>query len=166
MRNLIQSHCQVNEALRTHLQTWNANRKRWKKRKATSSSRQSSSAAGLNWHDQKEGRLVIFLHYNPCNCVSGAGHFESHSLFKCSQTGWAGFECEHSVDSTSSTKNSVSLFSCSCATNHKVSPTKTCPSRWARTFPAAMGRGETNSLCLVRITQAEQGCWKHGKMSS
>lgn len=47
----------------------------------TTSSWQSCSAAGLNWHDQEE-RLVIFLHYNPCNFAFGAGHFESHSLFQ------------------------------------------------------------------------------------
>lgn len=145
-------------ALRTGLQTWDTNRKRWKKRKATSPW-QSSSAAGLNWHDQKEGRLVIFLHYNPYNCVLGAGHFESHSLFKCSRTRWDGFEYEHSVVSLSFTKTPLLLFSHPCATNHKVSSTKTCHSRWARTlpsYPGGMERSEINRLCLAGITQEEQ----------
>lgn len=135
---LIQCYCQGDEALRTGLQTWDTNRNGWKKRKATSSSWQSSSAAGFIWHDQKEGRLGIFLHCNPCNGVSGKVTLKV--ILYLDVQGPGGFECEHSVVSTSFTKNSLLLLSCPRATNYEVSPTKTCHSRWARTLPAAVER--------------------------
>lgn len=54
------------------------------------------------------------------------GHFESHSLLKCSRTRWAGFVSKTNVVHRSFIKKSRLLFS-PRVTTHEVSSVKFCP---------------------------------------